>query len=112
MPAHSVLTSLAQGLPSCATATEADSSAANITSPDRIPDIFRFLSEFKKRGMRIYLKASSDARTTQRSGRYWRFVKILLRLPSVVEVLPPRWVLPARRWRLRPQSGLRRLGRS
>src|ERR1700739_1118793 len=41
----------------------------------------------------------------------------LLRLPFVVVVLPPRWVLPrwvlpARRWRLRLHSGLRRLGRS
>src|SRR5437868_15162631 len=41
MPAHNVLISPAQGLPACcATATESDSSsAANITSPDRIPAI-------------------------------------------------------------------------
>src|SRR3974377_567401 len=54
MPAHSVLISPAQGLPACcATATEPDSSSAvNITSPDRIPDILNSSMRFKKGDLR------------------------------------------------------------
>src|SRR5262249_2270092 len=50
MPAHSVLISPAQGLPACsATATELDSSsAANITSPDRIPTTLDPALRFRK----------------------------------------------------------------
>src|SRR3954452_17679220 len=48
MPAHSFLISLAQGLPACcARATEPESSSAVITSPDRFPAIFGFLSDIR-----------------------------------------------------------------
>src|SRR5215471_15954819 len=77
MPLHSVLISLAQGLPTCATATEPDSSSAvNITSPDRIPAILDFLYEIKKRRIGIYPKANSGATATPLLGRYERFVKM------------------------------------